>query len=261
LAFTRKLLQSISSSISSLPIGNIAPHWTQVVAQDFDTPATAGNFLTTYPGFAAFDGFTDTSKQGTYSKNILTAHDSMLDVFIHYDGATDKRYVACVMPNAYNGQISGKATFQMHMDNILQYKIVPLWWSNAAGGGHWSDGELDFPEGGIGRGPFAVNLHNAVGNPSQNVVSYTVPNSSTGPTHIYDLEWVSSANAAGVTPYVKCSLDGVQVVYTTNQTCIPVNPMRLEIQMEVADLSGNTIPDTANQGHVYIDWIAQYTYS
>lgn len=103
----------------AMPVGDL-PGWTQLYSEDFNTPVVAANgdtFLGKYPNMAAYNGFTDTSGKGTYdaSNATLTAHNSLLDIFLH-PGSGNTRYVAAVMPYGYTGQTYGRLTMRMHSD-------------------------------------------------------------------------------------------------------------------------------------------------
>lgn len=238
--------------MAPLPVGDL-PGWTQIVAEDFDTDCASGAFRATYPAMTTEDNIHDTSGIGMYRSTGISVHNSMLDVLVGWDG-TDYR-VAKILPNRYAGQLGGKFTIQIHCDFVAQYKVIPiLIWSARD---VWADGEIDFYENGIGNPtqPLTIAFH-TVGNPSQGNQT-TVPGLFTGPaTHVVDFEWVPTTPGS-----LTASFDGVVVRTTTNAAVIPILPMRWIIQIEVADTSGATTPSQSNTGHVYLDWVAQYTYT
>lgn len=240
---------------NALPVGNIIPNWTQVVAEDFNTNCAAGGFRAAYPAMTTIDVTPDTSHIGEYNDKSISVASSLLTLDIGWNATDSKYYGSNVLFRRYAGQNGGKITWRMHTDSFSKWKMAPLWWSVAD---VWAQGEIDFPETGSIGGGMSINVHNVNGSPGTNVYHVDVPTLTTAPDHIYDMEWAPYNSA---TPYMKFSVDGVQVGYTTNLNGFPTNPMHFRFQVEVADLSGNTTPLTTDKGKIYIDWVAMYTYS
>jgi len=210
-------------------------------------------------GIKGFDGFGDTSKVGIYSKYAptVTVHNSELDIKCFYDGSLTR--VACILPFGYTGQIGGRWSWKMRTTQNttnLQYKIVPLLWSARD---VWADGELDQPENRIGSATsdIQINWHETTGSPQ---VSHgtTATGKYVSDSHVYTLEWIPPTSVGGTGGLLNFLIDGVLARTTTNGLVIPYNAMRFEIQAEVLDLSGATIPPATDVGHVYIDWFVQW---
>lgn len=92
-----------------LPKGDL-PGWTQLVAEDFNTPAAIGSFLSTYPSWGAYpDGWTDTSKNGRYyPSKTLAASGGMMSIYLHTENGTHlvcAPYPRIPGANSHNGML------------------------------------------------------------------------------------------------------------------------------------------------------------
>lgn len=238
----------------AMPIGNL-PNWTSVVQEDFNTPCAAGGFRAAYPAMTTIDVTPDTSGVGQYNDKTISVANSLLTLDIGWNATDAKYYGANVLFRRYAGQNGGKITWRMHSDTFPHWKIAPLWWSVAD---TWTMGEIDVAETGSIGGAMSINVHNVTGTPAVNVYHRDVPGITTAADHVIDAEWTPYNS---VSPYMKFSVDGVQVGYTTDLNGFPTNPMHFRFQVEVADLSGNTTPATTDKGKIFIDWVKLYTYS
>lgn len=237
------------SSGNSNPIPGmetVLPGWTLVAEQNFDTPAGYGAVAAAYPTMKFYDGYSDTSGNGTYSLNkVMSVHDGLLDYFVHTENGV--HYVCAPLPiTGWSGQISGRYAVRMRSDDIPGYKMAFLLWSVVD---NWDHGEVDFPEGALG-GSVGAYLHK-VGDPGDHGNVYQIGGvADSNDWHVYGIEWVAGS-------YIRLLLDGTEVGYTTNPQAIPTASMRWVLQVET-NLSGQAPSDSA-QGHVYVDWAAQWT--
>ncbi|MEI6622526.1 MAG: glycoside hydrolase family 16 protein [Actinomycetes bacterium] len=232
---------------TAMPVGDL-PGWKSVFAQDFNTPAALGSFLTTYKDFGAYPyGYTDTSRNlrsnpGYYHpEKTLSASNGAMDAWLHYDATLGKYLVAAPKP-LLPTMTYGRFAMRLRADSIPGYKIAPLLWPDS---GSWpSGGEIDFPEGDLDGTSLAGYAHWANPNGGQDYF-----NTRVDPTtwHVYEVIWTPGK--------VQFLVDGKSLgVSTTN---VPSNPMHWVLQMETEISS--TAPSTNAQGHVQIDWVKAYS--
>ncbi len=127
--------------------------WHRVYSEDFADDAPTGTFASRYADrFTTYDGFADTAGTGRYSASAVTAHDGLLDVGLRTtDGGTPLAGgVVPLVDGRWGGQTSGRYSIRMKSDRVDGYGVAVLLWSDA---NRWSDGEVDFPEGGLGQRP------------------------------------------------------------------------------------------------------------
>jgi len=211
--------------------------WSQVLAEDFTTPAALGTFPG--PAYAAhwdgYAGFTDTSGVGTYTPDrVVSVADGALDLNLHTENG--KALVAAPVPQVdgkWGGWTYGRYSVRFRADDVPGYKTAWLLWPDSD---DWNDGEIDFPEGDLD-GSISGFVHQP-GDPSSNALAIDTGASYTD-WHTATIEWLPD----GVTFF----LDGEQVGHTDVS---PSTPMHLVLQTET---SGQ--PPAEAAGHVQIDWI------
>lgn len=248
------------NSPDAMPVGDL-PGWTQIIAQDFTTPAPLGSFAATYPYWARYDGFLDTSRNttrpagqvGTYnSATTTTVHDSLFDGQIFTDANGTPQVFAITPPfqdgtTVSGGQIYGRYSVRFKIDMMAQYKIAWLLWprdNNSA------EGEIDFPEANLDSTIHGYS-HEVNGVHSNNAYSFNTQVNAYGDWHITTIEWTPN----GLTFY----LDGAQVGQYSGTLGLPTTEMKWVLQTET--WINSTAPDPATTGHVYVDWVVAYKYT
>lgn len=240
---------------SSLPAHDL-PGWRLVIAEDFDRDAPIGSFAQTYPGWAKYDSWRDTSRdlgrprvaQGRYdSATTTTVQGGILDVFVRTVGRTPQ-VMALTPPIAGEqggGQAYGRYAVRFRTDEVPGYKVAWLLWPASD---TWQEGEINFPEGNLG-GPIHGYSHDVSGNPSHNawIVETNAPMTE---WHTAVIEWTPER--------LTYSLDG-RAWSTTDALAIPRDPMNWILQVETQLSSSPPDPDAS--GHVYIDWVAAWRLS
>lgn len=229
------------------------PGWELVLAEDFDADADLGGFTDVYPGWAEYDGARDTSRdlgrreshQGVYnSATTTTVQDGLVDVRVYTRDDTPQVMALTPTPDGqwWDGQVHGRYAVRFRADQVPGYKIAWLLWPSSD---DWSEGEIDFPEGGLGD-EIVGNSHDITGDPSVNAFSIRT-GASMDDWHTATIEW-----APGRVTFV---LDD-RAWTTTDPAAIPVDPMRWVLQIET-ELSVEAPPADA-EGHVLIDWVAAW---
>lgn len=237
-------------NLSAGPVDDL-PGWDLVLAQDFDTDAELGSFATRYPGWAGYDGATDTSRdlgrpggtQGRYdSRTTTTVSDGVLDVHVHTRGGTPQvmALTPAVDGNWWDGRLHGRYSVRFRTDPVPGYKVAWLLWPTSD---DWSEGEVDFPEGELGAA-IDGNAHDVFGDPAQNAWSIET-GASMQEWHTATIEW---------TPDRLTFLLDDREWTTTEPRAIPRDPMRWVLQTETQLTDAPPDPDAA--GHVEIDWVA-----
>lgn len=228
----------------NLPIGDL-PGWKQIFTEDFDAPVARGSFPGPYANkWVSYDGFPDTSHRGDYDQSIISAHDGVLDLNLHTENG--RPLGAAPLPLVDGpGQVYGRYSVRMKSDPLPGYGLGFIMWSDAE---NWSDGEIDFPEGGLD--DVAKGFNHCLGDhPERNC--YFMPNATTDYTvwHTYTTEWRPSS--------IKFFIDGMLVGQTTNN--IPYKP--LHWVMQVATDGGPKPPESWVNGHLLINWVSIYKYA
>lgn len=227
-----------AASGATAPQGDL-PGWTLVLSQDFSRDAALGSFAGTYPGWAGYDGWSDTSKHGTYdSASVVSVANGVVDERLHPAGS-GARVVALTPP--MSSQLYGRYEVRFRADQVPGYKIAWLLWP---ADNQWSEGELDFPEADLPGRIFGF-AHDVTGTPSKNAW-YADTGETLDPWHTATMEW-----SPGQLTY---TLDG-RSWSTTDPRAIPTHPMRWVLQTETA-LDG-TMPTAP--AHVYVDWVAAWS--
>ena len=244
IAPVRTVVPSISPSGVAAPRGDRAG-WHQVYAEDFGTPNPTGTFPSA--GYQRHwdvydDGWKDTSGNGTYMPSkVLSVHNGVLDYNVRTVGG--QHLVAAPWLTDTRGNTYGRYSVRFRSDALPGYKTAWLLWPDSE---RWpADGEIDFPEGGLGKA---------------DTITACAPHASSGggqdafPTratfagwHTVTVEWVP-----GKVTFV---LDGK--VIGTSTTMVPSDAMHWVLQTET-NLDGYA-PSSAVHGHVLVDWVAFWT--
>ncbi|MET3804364.1 hypothetical protein ABIB25_001359 [Nakamurella sp. UYEF19] len=223
-----------------MPVGNL-PGWKQVFSDDFTTPVVLGGFPGPYKSkWLSYNGFADTSGNGRYNQKIISMHNGQMDLYLHSEkGVPQGAAPVPLVGGRWGGQKYGRFTVRYRADWTPGYGAGWLLWPDS---GHWNDGEIDFPEGGLSQTQEAFN--HCVGHARDNCLVV-----NTGVTfvdwHTATIEW----SPRGVF-YI---LDGKTVASDTRN--IPVKALHWVLQ---TGTSGNK-PAASTTGHVLIDWVSIYT--
>ncbi len=227
----------------AMPVGDL-PHFKQVFTDDFNTDLARGSFPGGYESkWASYTGFADTLGGGTYNRDIIAMDNGVMDLHLHQ--ADGKGQVAAPVPlvdGEWNSQTYGKYTVRFKSDDLPMFRTAWMLWPTS---GDWSEGEIDFPEGGLGGGIWGFN--HCLGNSSENC-GWVDTDASFTDWHTASIEWTPAA--------VVFYLDGKKVMTSTN--AVPSTPMRWILQTESGSSNGNRV--TSN-GHVQIDWVTMYDYT
>jgi beta-glucanase (GH16 family) len=220
------------------------PGWKLVYNDDFSTNVALGQFPSAVSSkWGAYpSGWKDTSKNGTYSPDIVSISNGMMDVWVHTENGVHK--VAAPTPNI-GDRLYGRYAIRFRADAVKGYKTAWLLWPKS---NTWPrDGEIDFPEGNLdGRISGFMHRQGATSGSDQDAYS----TSATYPTwHTAIIEWGPNQ--------LRFILDGTVIGTSTNR--IPNTPMHWVIQTETA-LDG-TVPSSTAAGHVQIDWVAYWSYN
>jgi beta-glucanase (GH16 family) len=235
----------------ALPSGNLNG-WKQIFTEDFDRDAGTGSF----PG-AAYgskwdvykDGTPDTTGKATYMPSkVLSAHDGILDWYLHSEGGrplTATTLPRLVSSNAYMGTTYGRFVTRFKItETAPHYSQVFLLWPDSE---RWpADGEFDFPAGDLGDTIGATAIH-----ANSNLQREQFQSNYTFTTwHTAALEW-APGNA-------RFYVDGNLIGSTSSQ--VASNPMHYVLQMEATETS-DTAPSAGTSTHMQLDWFAAYSYS
>lgn len=214
-----------------------APGWTEIFAENFDTPVPVGKF----PGAAyenrwmSYAGFADTSGVGWYDPDeVISVHDGALDMYLHtLNGRPLGAAPIPLVGGEWGGQLYGRYVVRFRSDNLPGYGAGWLLWPDS---NVWAEGEIDFPEGGLD-GEIHVNQH-CIGDPETKCLSLNTEVAFSDGWHTTVIEWLPTG--------VRYFLDGVLVAISTESPSIP---MHLVLQTATTGV----VPDPAVQGHVLID--------
>ena len=229
----------------AMPVGDLAG-WHQVFADDFTTPVALGNFPAsvnakwngTYP-----DGWHDTSKAGTYMPSkVISCSGSVMNMHLHTEGGTV--CVSAPVPTLPT-MTYGRYDICARADTIPGYKTAWLLWPDSE---TWPrDGEIDFPEAGIGDTVNAyMHRQNGANGGDQDAYQGIGPaHGLASGWHVYTTIWTATS--------CEFQIDGHAVGRSTLR--IPSTPMHYVIQTET---DGGTPPATSS-GNVQIDWVVVYT--
>jgi hypothetical protein len=244
---------TVPASGVTMPTGNLgadaysAGGYVQIVAEDFRTPCSEGEFLSVYPTWNAYPtSYTDTSGFGTYDPGILSVTGSRLRMRIHTN-ATPSVRVAAPYPRATSEsspRLYGRYDVCFRSDPLPGYKTAWLLWPVSD---NWpADGEIDWPEGRLDAGEtMSAYMHRQNGVDGSDQDAYDTAVTYAG-WHVATTVWTSTA--------CRFLIDGSLVGEATAR--IPNTPMRWVLQTEV-NLSGNA-PAAGVTGFVEIDWAVAY---
>ena len=226
----------------AMPVGDLAG-WHQTFSDDFTTSQAQGTFPGSYASkWQSYNGFRDSSGNGMYNQNIISMHDGEMDLNLKtINGVPQGAAPSPITTGGWKGQTYGRYTIRYRSDWMPGYGSGWLLWPDS---GNWNDGEIDFPEGGLGGTMQAFN--HCVGNASNNCTAV-----NSGVTfidwHTATVEW----SPAGVF----FILDGK--VIGSDTTNIPTKPLHWVLQTGTS----GPLPAAGLDGHVLIDWVSIYTYS
>ena len=240
----------------TLPVGDL-PGWRQVFAEDFtegDVPI--GGFPG--PAYGArwsanyFDGTPDTAaqqfpkgqrKSGYYPSKVLSVHDGVLDMFLHSENgvamsAAPSPIFGGATQRPWNSLVYGRYSVRFKADVLPGFKLAWLLWPDSK---QWpQDGEIDFPEGDLGKVIYAA-VHGMEGGIHTDDVFR--PNVPYGSWHTATTEWRPDG--------IEFFLDGKSIGISTKYT--PTKPMHYILQTESCS---PTCPLPETSGHVEVDWVA-----
>lgn len=227
----------------AMPVGNLTG-WRQIYTENFTTNVAMGGFPGPYAAkWDAYNGFQDSSGNGRYSRNILSTHDGMLDMYLHTENGVHlgAAPVPLINNGRWGGQIYGRYSIRFKSDALPGYGAGWLLWPDS---GDWNDGEIDFPEGYLNARMQGFN--HTVGNARVNslVVSPGVTWTS---WHTATVEWKPTG--------VSFVLDGK--LLATDTRSIPRKPLRWVLQTATS----GPLPSNSTAGHVLIDWVSVWAYS
>jgi hypothetical protein len=237
----RAVSGEVEPSGEAMPLGDLQG-WDQVFTEDFVTPLSRGSFPGSYGDqWLSYDGFADTSGRGDYEQDIISAHDGMLDLYLHTeDGRPLGAAPVPLVDGEWGGQTYGRFSVRMKADPLNGFGVASLLWPDSE---NWSEGEIDFPEGAFDDVARASN--HCPGDPEENCF-YTESTAEFVDWHTYTIDWTPTR--------LSFLVDGVTVGTTTDD--IPDVPMHWVLQSGTVD--GTPDPDTA--GHLWIDWATIYAY-
>jgi hypothetical protein len=214
------------------------PEWRVVFDEDFDSPVATGEF----PGseyrerWTSYQGFADTSGNGWYDPgSVLSVHDGVLDMhlFTDDDGVPLGAAPVPLVDGQWGGQLYGRYEIRFSTDSIPGFGAGWLLWPDS---NDWSEGEIDFPEGGLDSTIYA-NQH-CIGDPEQKCLHVDTGVEFSSGWHTTMIEWRPS----GVTYY----LDGEEVAHSPES---PSTLFHLVLQVGTND----QVPPATSEGHVLID--------
>ena len=240
--------------VMAAPTGNL-PGWTLLMSQDFNIDAPTGQFGAAYgSNWTMYDGWEDTSrelgravgKRGVYNTSkVVSVHDSMLDMHVRYENG--QYLVAAPTPMGWTGQTYGRYAYRFRATVTGQgYKTAWLLWPLSD---DWNEGEIDFPEGDLD-GVIKGYSHDTGGSPTVN--RFSVDSGKTYDAwHVAVIEWIPGR--------LSYFLDGQLLGTTTDSRAIPTTDFRWVLQTET--WLEVTPPPEATSGHVYVDWVAAWSYT
>jgi hypothetical protein len=231
---------------TALPVGDVTSNgrtWRQSFAEDFTKPAALGKVASVYPGMGFYDGFSDTSKLGTYAPSkVLSVADGNLDYYLHAENG--KPLVATVMPDGYAPHTTARVSIRYKTTTTDGYKFVGMLWPSSD---QWNEGEIDWPEANLGAKARPASA--VPGSYSNGAMTFEPPTEQFADTdttayHVATTEWDKGI--------VRFYWDGKLVASTTK--AVPTKPMRVTLQGETW-IGQGAVPRGA-AGHVSVDWIS-----
>jgi hypothetical protein len=243
---------------STMPTTDL-PGWKLIFNDDFTTPVAPGQFPAAVSSKwgTYLSGWKDTSKNGTYSPQIVSFSNSMMDIYLHTESGVHMVATPYPLlpgsdpvghpPGHPLGQLYGRYAVRFRADPVPGYKTAWLLWPVSE---TWPrDGEVDFPDGeGDLTGTISAYMHRQGGtwvgdqDPFWTSATYSA-------WHVAVIEWTPTK--------VEFFLDGASIGEATDR--IPNTPMSWRLQTETA-LTGPAPADNS-AGHVQVDWVAVWSYA
>lgn len=225
----------------------VGAQWVEKYVENWDKPAAVGQFNSVYPGLSNYDGGQDTEKRGTYrnSQTVSVANGVLTQNMRTINGVPTVSAIT-----ADNTQTYGRYEFRFRsLDTTDDYKIAWLLWPTTGAPNEWVNGEIDFPEAGVGDtiGGFS---HQVNGNPAINQWAVDFAPATMRDWHTAVIEW-----QPGSLSYI---LDGVKKT-TTDPRAIPTTPMRLVLQSETSLDTSNPV-DPAAVARIELDSLKVWSY-
>ena len=198
------------------------------------------------------DGTPDTAAQqqpkgartsGYYPSKVLSIHDGVLDMYLHSEngvamGAAPSPKFAPTSQKPFNSLVYGRYSVRFKADVLPGFKLAWLLWPDSK---LWpQDGEIDFPEGDLGKVIYAA-VHGIEDGEHRNEVLR--PNQPYGDWHIATTEWRADG--------IEFFLDGRSLGISKRFT--PTKPMHYILQTESCS---PTCPLPETKGHVLVDWVS-----
>jgi hypothetical protein len=245
------------AGLLSVPAGDVVadssftdlPGWNLVFADEFDTAIARGSFAAATAGryFVFPNSWKDTSRNGTYSPEIIAVQNGILDIAIGTVNGVHKVAGFSPLPAgrlSSQGDLLGmRIAFRIRADRMVGYKGVPLLWPMS---NNWPwDGEIDFPESSFDGKPMAFMHHQNATLGSDQDWYATPTGTSWQDWHDYVIEWVPGVRADFI-------IDGVSIGHSINR--VPTSAMHLNMQFET-QLSGGAPADSVS-GNIQIDRLA-----
>lgn len=227
---------------TAMPVGDL-PGWKQVLAEDFDVDVARGEFPGPYVDhWMSYDELQDTHGVGDYEKDIISAEDSVLRLYLHAENG--RPLAAAPIPlvsGSWGGQTYGRFSVRLKSDPVYGYKIAALLWPDSE---VWADGEINFPEGRLDGTVHAYN--HCIGDPARNCMAHKT-DVTFADWHVYTIEWKPGR--------ISYFLDGERIAMTTKS--VPDIPMHWVLQTET---DGNPVQARSSAGFLSIDWATIYTW-
>jgi hypothetical protein len=226
-----------------MPTGNTG-NWTQIFAEDFTTDVARGGFADAYGDrWSGYDGFTESAGNARYNDDIISVDNGVMDMYVHYQNG--QRQAAAPIPlidGQWGGTTYGRYSIRYRSDYVEGFKQSFMLWPD---NDNWNDGEINFPEGGLGQEIYGFN--HCIGNAASNCfwVKHT---ENTTDWHTATVEWTPNS--------ISYILDG-QTLGTTYDN-IPRVPMHLILQLQGDNWYGT---DTTGTGSVEVDWVTLYRWN
>lgn len=250
---------STNPSGVAAPKGDL-PGWKQIFVDDFSKPSATGSWANqcdpTKIVYTGSDGqkwrtypscYKDTYQKRPYrSDAVLSTHDNVLDYSLrNVDGIPAGASVSPVINAAGQNQTYGRYTARFKVDTptLSEYYVAWLLWPQSE---RWpTDGEFDFPEGGLSGSPGGFHHYAGAGS-CTNGCQAAASNIGAKFTdwHTYTIEW-----SPGRVRYI---LDDRVVLDST--AWVPSTPMRWELQTETNGVGKNS-------GHLLLDWVSVYSWA
>ena len=229
------------TSGQAMPVGDL-DGWTQVFADDFDNTVPNGSFPGPYRGsWETYDGFSDTSRLGTYREDGVSTADGKLALDVaNQEGSVTSAAVVPLVGGEWGGQVNGRFSVRMRADSGPGFYAAFLLWSDD---NDWDQGEINFPEGDLTGTARAYN--HTLGDPSLNSFA-----ADTGLSfqdwHTYTIEWRPDR--------IDYLID--DQVWKTTYDDIPVSKLHWVMQIETT----GDMPPVGSAGRVEVDWATVYSY-